>query len=200
MYWWSALGAIVAVVTKSPGILLILAYGLWATEDYLKNKRWEKRMYPVFLAGLALAGVFCFYKLQTGDFWAYFHSGDNIHLQILPFKVFDSNQPWVGNFWLEDVLWIYLAGAWGVLAVFRYNRVWGWWGLVFYISLLFVSHRDISRYSLPLIPVVLIGVHKWLEKKETVYILAGLLLPAFLYTLNFVNHNFLPIANWAPFL
>ena len=38
------------------------------------------------------------------------------------------------------------------------------------------------------------------EKKETVYILAGLLLPAFLYTLNFVNHNFLPIANWAPFL
>jgi len=42
MYWWSALGAIVAVVTKSPGILLILAYGLWATEDYLKNKRWEK--------------------------------------------------------------------------------------------------------------------------------------------------------------
>ena len=57
MYWWSALGAIVAVVTKSPGILLILAYGLWATEDYLKNKRWEKRMYPVFLAGLALAGM-----------------------------------------------------------------------------------------------------------------------------------------------
>ena len=148
----------------------------------------------------ALVGLFYYYQIRTGDFLAYFHSGDNIHLQALPFRVFDSSQPWVGTFWLEDILWVYLVGGIGVIRAIRKNKIFGTFGAVFYATILFVSHRDIARYSLPLVPVVLLGLSDVLEKKEVRWALGLLLVPAFFYTVNFLIHNQLPIADWGPFL
>ena len=198
-YLWSGVVGALAVLTKSPGILLLVAYGLWFIAEYVKTKKINWRIWPVKLIGLALVGVFGFYWLRTGDFWAYFHSGDNIHIQAIPFKVFDSNQPWVGNWWLEDVLWIYLIGAVGVVRAFKKSSVWGWFGAVFYTVIVFVSHRDIARYSLPLVPVVLVGLADILEKKEVRWALALMLIPLYFYSLNFITHNAAAISDWTPF-
>src|SRR4030066_303872 len=195
-FWQAAIFGSLAVSTKSPGILLFPAYILWWGENFMKTKKWEGKIYPILLIPAALAAVFGLFWLRTGDFWAYFHSGDNIHLQLLPFKVFDSSQSWVGNFWLEDVLWIYFIGALGIYHAFKKSRVWGWWGAVFFVSILFVSHRDISRYSLPLVPIVLIGLSELLNRKEVRLTLLLFLIPAYLYTVNFVSHNFFPISDW----
>jgi len=189
-----------AVLTKSPGILLLAAYGLWALERWRQTKKIPWRIWPVSLISAALAGLFWFYYLKTGDFWAYFHSGDNIHLNILPFKIFDSSQSWVGSFWLEDIIWVYLVSAIGVWRAFRKDRVWGWWGVVFLTSILFVSHRDIPRYSLPLVPVVLLGLSELLEKREVRIVLLLTAVPLFFYTVNFVQNNVVQISNWGPLL
>lgn len=199
-YWLAALWGAAAVITKSPGILLLAAFGLSWIEDGLRRKRWEFKAWPVLFMVPVLLGVFGWYKIRTGDFWAYFHSGDNIHLQLLPFKVFDSNQPWVGNWWLEDVIWIYFISAAGVVLAFKKNRVWGWYGAIFLASIIFVSHRDISRYSLPLVPVVLLGLADIWERKEIRWIFAVLLVPLAFFTINFLKHNLVEISNWAPFI
>lgn len=186
----SGISGALAVLTKSPGILLFMTY--------LPNL--NKRSWPVFLIPVTLIGLFYFYKIQTGDFWAYFHSGDNIHLQALPFKVFDSSQPWVGTFWLEDILWVYLIGGIGVIRAIRKNKIFGTFGVLFYSTILFVSHRDMARYSLPLVPIVLLGLSDVLERREVKWVLALLVIPMFFYTVNFLVHNQLPIADWGPFL
>lgn len=193
-FWLSGLAGALAVLTKSPGILLFVTYGLL----FIKKPNWK--MWPLLLIPLAAFALFSFYQLQTGDFLAYFHSGDNIHLQFPPFKIFDSNQPWVGDFWLEDVLWIYLVGAIGIVFAIRKNLTFGLFGAIFYISLLFVSHRDISRYALPLVPVVLLGLSEIFKRKEIRIIFVLLIIPLYFYSLNFLTHNIVQIPTWAPFL
>ena len=190
-YWLAAITGALAVVTKSPGILLFPAF--------LLASKGDKKIWPTLLIPAALMAVFGFYFLRTGDFWAYFHSGDNIHLQILPFRVFDSNQAWVGQWWLEDILWIYLIGGIGVVRAFIKSAVWGWWGAIFYAVILFVSHRDIARYSLPLVPVVILGLADVLEKKEVRWVLLLLIIPVYFYSLNFLAHNTAAISDWTPF-
>ncbi|KKU03468.1 MAG: hypothetical protein UX99_C0024G0005 [Candidatus Amesbacteria bacterium GW2011_GWB1_47_26] len=190
-YWLAAIAGALATLTKSPGILLFPAFVL--------ASKFDKKIWPTLLIPAALVAVFGFYYLRTGDFWAYFNSGDNIHLQALPFKVFDSNQPWVGNWWLEDVLWMYLIGAVGVIRAFRKSAVWGWWGAIFYAVILFVSHRDIARYSLPMVPVVILGLTDVLEKKEVRWALLLLIIPMYFYSLNFLAHNTAAISDWTPF-
>ena len=199
-YWTSGILGSLAVLTKSPGVLLLVAYGAWLIVNQIKTKKWEVKIWPVGMIGLTLAGLFGFFYLRTGDFWAYFRTGDNIHLGLIPFRIFDSNQPWVGSWWLEDVLWIYLIAGIGVWRALKKNLVWGIYGLLFYVSILFVSHRDIARYSLPLVPVVLLGLAEIFERKEVRWVLVLMVIPLFFYTLNFVSHNPLLIADWTPLL
>jgi hypothetical protein len=199
-YWLSAILGSLAVLTKSPGILLFVAYGLWFVWDYLKHKKFQWNVYPVLLIPAALLLLFTLYSRLTGDFWAYFNSGDNIHLQLLPFKVFDSSQPWVGDWWLDGIIWIYLVGGLGVYYALRKNLVWGLFGLVFYLSILFVSHRDIGRYALPIVPVVLLGLNELFHRREVRWAMALGIVPLYFYSLNFLLHNTLSIADWSPFL
>lgn len=180
-----------AVLTKSPGVLLFPAYLI---AGKLNPKTW-----PIALIPAALLALFVFYGIQTGDYLAYFHSGDNIHLQALPFKVFDTTQAWVGTLWLEEIIWIYLIGALGIYYAYKKDKLWGIWGGIFYTVILFVSHRDISRYSLPLVPVILLGFSEIFRRKEVRVILALMVIPMFFYTLNFVLHNTVAISDWGPF-
>lgn len=199
-YFISSLLGCLAILTKSPGILLFLAYSLWFVLEYIKTKKLNLKIWPIILMPITLILLFGFYYLRVGDFWAYFHSGDNIHLQLLPFRVFDSSQTWVGTFWLEDIIWIYLLGGLGVYYALKKSHVWGLFGGVFFTTILFVSHRDISRYALPIVPVVLLGLGHLFERKEIKITLAILAIPLFFYTVNFLKFNTISISNWTPFL
>jgi hypothetical protein len=72
--------------------------------------------------------------------------------------------------------------------------------LVFFIPLLFVAHRDLLRYCLPVVPFLILGFKDLLVKKEFKIALIVLLIPIYLYSLTFISQNTMPIANWAPFL
>ena len=194
-YFWSGILGALAIWTKSPAVLLIPTYLL--INLITKNKVWKSYL-PIVIMILSGVGLFGFFQLRTGDFWAYFHTGDNIHLS-LPFGIFDSNKTWVGNAWLEDVLWIYLIAAIGIVRAWHKDKLWATFGGIFLTAILFVSHRDIARYSLPLVPVVILGWSDLLKPKWVKIVLLLMLIPLFFYTVNFVKFNVMPIGNWGEF-
>lgn len=201
-YWTAGIWGAIATLTKSPGILLFASYATYFIYDYLKNHQINLKKYiPILLIPLSLIAVFFFYRITQGDFWAYFHSGDNIHLSFLPFQIFNYAAPWVGTFWLEEIIFIYLLGAIGVYKLFQKKEIeLGIFSIIFFVLSLFIAHRDLMRYCLPIIPFLLVAYSNTLIKKEFKIALCVIIIPIYLYSLAFISQNVMPIANWAPFL
>jgi len=208
----AALFGAICQLTKSPGILLFVSYFLYlavpnikkitleGSKKYLTKKNILKYI-SLILIPLALISVFFFYKLTTGDFLAYFHSGDNIHLLFPPFQIFNYSAPWVGTFWLEEVIFIYLLGFIGLeKLISKKDYLLAWFVGIFFLSTLFVSHRDIIRYSLPMIPFLLIGYGDVITRKEFRFAMLIIIIPIYLFSLAYISQNTMPISDWAPLL
>lgn len=201
-YWLAGLWGAIAQLTKSPGILLFASYATYFVFEYFKNHKINVKKYlPILLIPFSLLMVFLFYKIVQGDFLAYFHSGDNIHLIFPPFQIFNYTAPWVGTFWLEEIIFIYLFGAIGIYKLFQKKEIeLGIFGLIFFTLSLFIAHRDLMRYSLPLMPLLFVAFSDTLVKKEFKIGLMVIIIPIYLYSLAFISQNVMPIANWGPFL
>ena len=119
-----------------------------------------------------------------------------------PFSIFSPvGRFWTGDFWLEEVIWLWLIYGLTVTRLWKkklYTEA--LFSGVFFLSTLFVAHRDIARYSLPVAPFAVIAWKEILGKKEFRWILVMLILPIFLYTWNFILNNQAPIPDWAPYL
>jgi len=205
-YLFSGLFLLLAQTIKTPAIILFVAYGIDTLIKTAKDKPFIKlkKMVPkvtLLLGPLIILPIFCLFKYKTGDFFAYFHSGDNFHLIFPPFQSFIGSHAWVGGFWLEDIVYIYFIGALAIFSLYKKYRldIITIFTALFFTATLFISHRDISRYSAPLYPFWIIAFAPFLKKKE--FQLAFLIiLPAiYLYAINFINYNLSPIANWAPY-
>lgn len=200
--FWGAL----AQLTKSPGILLFAAYVSYFIYQMISEKRFfgkkHLRAWPILLIPLSALALFSFYQLRTGDFLAYFHSGDNFHLFWPPFSIFSpKGKFWTGDFWLEEVIWIWLIYGLSVLKLWKKKlKIEAIFAGIFFTTTLFIAHRDVARYILPIAPLTLIGWEKTLQKKEFKILLAILALPILLFTWNFILNNQAPIADWAPYL
>lgn len=185
-----------ALLLKSPAILLFAAYGLM----FLQKRRWQYLWYS--LIPLTALGVFILYYFQTGDFWAYFNSGDNRHLNLLPYLVFVSNRTWIDTIWLEDVIYIYTIAIYGLFRLFKkykYDIIFVF-PLIYSLAAIFVAHRDISRYIAPAYPFFILIFHRFLASKKFKYVF-WLIVPAvIIYTINFIIGNTAPVADWTPYL
>ncbi len=210
-YWAAGIWGAIATLTKSPGILLFFAYLAAMILPRLKSlattkfEKWLKsldlRKYPIILIPIALLVVFWIYKLQFNNFFAYFNSGDNIHLMFPPFQIFNYQAPWVGTFWLEEIIFIYLLGALGLMELIKEKR----WTMasfvgIFFTSILFVAHRDLMRYSLPLIPFLFVAFSKYMHTWQFKLAFVIIIIPTFLFALSFISGNVMPISNWGPLL
>ena len=202
------IAAIFAAITqslKSPGILLFASYGIVAIYELIKNKDFIgvfKKYFWFILTPITIFTIFNLYRLQTGDFWAYFNSGDNFHLNKLPYLVFISTKSWIGTIWLEEIIYIYLFAIYGVFLLFKKYKfdIVPVFTALFTLATLLVSHRDISRYISPIYPFLLLAFAKTLNKKSFKIIILILIPAILLYAINYVTGNVAPIANWAPFL
>ncbi|HKC04629.1 MAG TPA: hypothetical protein VKC54_02050 [Patescibacteria group bacterium] len=211
-YLYAGLWGALAQLTKSPGILLFVSYFVYFLIPLIKNqinisgskfiaKLDIKKAYPLLLIPLSLILVFTFYALRTGDFWAYFHSGDNIHLMFPPFSIFNYSAPWVGTFWLEEIIFIYFFGAIGAYRLFQKKEYeLAIFTGIFFILSLFIAHRDLMRYSLPVVPFLFVAFSDVLVRKEVKIAFAVVVIPIYLFSLAFISQNVMPISNWAPFL
>ena len=198
----SAIFAALAQLLKSPGILLFAAYFIIAFLDFLKTKKFDFRYLYYLLIPTSALGIFYYYYLQTGDFLAYFHSGDNFHLTPFPYQVFVSTRTWINTIWLEDVIYVFALCFFAIAKLwkkFKFDILFIY-PLIFTIASVLVAHRDISRYMIPVYPFVFLAFGKKISSSK-IRLIFFLLIPAvLLYAINFVIGNTAPITTWEPYL
>lgn len=211
-YLWifvSAITGLGAQITRPPGALLFLAIVLYIhwklfrqirTQGFSKTFVEHLKYAPFIVMPIGLLAIFYWYSIPYHDFFAYFHSGDNIHLMFPPFQVFNKHQFWVGEIWLEDIVYIFLLGFSAAITLWKQKRIllslFVW---VYLLATTLVAHRDISRYSLPIFPFVLIAFEKFLTSREFRWVMLIASLGIYLYAQNFIIENVAPVANLAIF-
>jgi len=200
-YFLAGLLGALSVTTKTPGILLFFAYLAVFIESFIRTKKVNWQGLWILLIPLGLISVFLLYLKQYGDFFAYFKSGDNIHL-VRPFAVFNSQKTWVGTHWLEDVIFYFVMYGLTVVYLFKSNyRSFFYFAIIFFTATLFIEHRDIARYSLPLWPLAVIAFEKFFTSRNFLVVFILILIPAaYFYGWNFMIGNTMPITLWKPFL
>ena len=187
-----------AQLTRPPGVLLFIAIGLYILWKIITQKQITKifNYIPLILMPVSLLGIFYWFKLSYNDFFAYFHTGDNIHLVFPPFQLFNKNQFWVGDIWLEDAVYIFILGFLaGFLLLKKKLFLMGSFVLTYLIASIMIAHRDVSRYILPVFPFALIAFEKVLTSKEFRIILIIVGLGIYLYAQNFILSNTAPYPN-----
>lgn len=203
----SALLGALAVLTRSPAILLFGAYALeiiWSSRGRLKEIL--RKLTPYLLMPLALLALWGYYGFVYGDPLAYFKVGGNLNLYIPPFMVFGSELPWVSGFWREDIMYLYIFLMIGIGLLWEQCRrvvelrLIAIYASIYAISLFFVAHRDVSRYSILIAPLLVLGYGPYIIKTRFHWLLYILLIPLFLYSWNFILGNIQPIADWTPFI
>lgn len=190
-----------SVMTKTPGIILFVAYSLELFEQWLRTKKFNwSAWWGIMLIPAGLLVVFLLYFRQMGDFFAYFHTSAVVPL-VTPYAAFNSLAKWVRSAWLEDIVFYFFIYALSLfyLRELKYRSFY-YFSLVFFIAVLFVQHRDIARYSLPLWPLAAIAFQKLLTSRKFLLAFIVVLPAIYLYALNFILSNVMPVANWKPFL
>lgn len=200
--WLSAIFVSLAQFTRPPGVLLGLALGLYVLYEAYKRRStlYIFNFYPFLLVPLTLIAVFYWYSLAFGDFFAYFKSGDNIHLVFPPFQSLNKEQFWVGNIWLEDIIYVFIFGFLGGIMLFKQKLLpLAFFVLTYTIASSFVAHRDISRYMLPVAPFIIIAFEKVLVSREFKIVLIILSIAIYLYSQNFILFNTTPLQDLTPY-
>ncbi len=170
------------------GLVILALIDLWRSKSLV---RVIKTYYPYLLMPISILLVFSFYKLQTGNFWAFFDSINlTKNLQSIPFKTFSFPASNIETFWQEVNAYDYVIYLGACLLMFR-KKLWryGVLGLTYFVPLIFLQHSDISRYAIPLLPFAFIAYSEMIEKREFTW--ATLLMsPAIMmYAINFMDHN-----------
>jgi len=183
---------------KTPAVILLVAFVLHG----FINKKIKNILPHILVAGLTVFSIFTLYQIQAGDFFAYFNSGDNRHLAGIPYQVFLSSQTWVQTIWLEEILYIFAISFFGIYYLHQQYKkdivvIFSW---LFTLALVFVGHRDISRYASPLYPFLYLAFAPVLVNKHTKLVFLLLLPAVILYAINFIVGNTAPVADWAPYL
>jgi len=199
--WLSAIMGVGAVLTRSPGILLFAAYfGSWL----MAHGSWRdkiKQFVPYLLIPLSLLALWTFYGYQFGSFWAYFQVGGNLNIE-LPFSVFESGKDWVSGIWNEDLIYLFVLIAVGIAGITKkYKNTGVAWLITLYgVFVMCVAHRDLARYSLPIMPIILLLGADYLNNKYVKIGVLILIVPIFMYAWQFVLANYQPIMDWANYL
>lgn len=202
-----------AQLTKPPAILLFFAYTIFILYKFLKHvslkgfiKSYQENFqlrsfFALASIPISLTGVFFLFSLRFGDFFAYFKSGDNIHLFFPPFQIFNPESTWVGTFWLEEIIFIYLFILLGIAKLMeKRETIMTLFSIIFFISLTFVSHRDLIRYALPLLPYLFVAFSEVIYSKSFKIIFLLLVLPLYIFSISFISQNTMQISDWRPFL
>lgn len=192
-----------AAITKLPGLILFPAYVAVAIEQFSSAHTFKPKRMWAFLIPLFVVLVFMFYQYRFGDFFAYFTAQKDNHFQLFgwyPFAGFNSSKQWIGDAWLEANMLYFILYGLAVTYLWKIKeRSLFYFSLLYFVALLFVQHRDISRYALPLWPFTLIAFQQFITQKKVVVTLLILLPGIYLYAINFMHYNVMPISDWLPF-
>lgn len=199
-YFLSGLFGGLATMTKLPGILLFPVYSLSIFDDWFKNKKIDWRIVGLIVIPCGLLITFFLYFYRYNDFFAYFNTNAVVPMPY-PFSVFNFRAKWVGTPWIEGILLYFFFYTLSLVYLYKSKqKSFFYFSLIFLLALIWVQHRDIPRYSLPLWPMAVIAFEKFFTDKKFLIVFIFLLPALYLFAWNFIIYNVMPISNWAPYL
>ena len=184
---FSAIAASLAALTRIFGVLLfpvILVSLIYKRELDLKNLAWT------LLIPASLLLLFSIYLISFGDFFAYFNvNAANIHE---PFRIMLTHQD---SYFRE--LYGIMVIAYGLAAFALWERgekEMSLFILFFLPVTLLLTHGDVSRYMLPMVPFALIGFEKIFPENRPAFIILIIIaaILAILYTWIMIPLNPMP--------
>jgi hypothetical protein len=192
-YTLASLPAFYASFTRMPGMLLGVAIVIYLVFK-LKNFRENRAMVLPMIASFAGFLAIClFYIRQYGDFFAYFNSSVVVQTGII-YSQFFVNAKGIGDKYIEDILFYFGIGWHTLLGKFKtlppFMSIYAW---VMFVFVLTISHREMSRYVLPLIPFLISMQSDFLKKPLTKKVLLLLLPAVYLYIINFISNFAYPL-------
>lgn len=199
-YFIAGIAGAFAVMTKIPGILLFAAFCLVFFENMIRGQKFQKKWLWILIIPLGLFSVFGLYYFQYNDFFAFFHTGGVVPI-LYPFSVFNSAGRWVQTVWLEEIILYFFLYLIAVITLKgnKYRSLF-YFPSLFLLAGIFVQHRDLSRYLLPLWPFACIAYEKFFTSKKFTFAFYLLLPAIYLYAWNFMLGNVIPISDWRPFI
>ena len=201
----SAVFLSLAQMTKSQGILFfggVLCAYIYQIPVVRKKTlaRGIREFLPFLLVPLTLAVVFAWYKRAFGDFFIYLSINSlNNAMQWPLLKIFTITE--ISHIptgfctgWKESYIFNYFLYLLPIILFFQQKLpVFGIIGLIYYLPTLSLVHGDVSRYSLPLLPLLFLGYSEVLSKKA-VYLTLFLCIPmVILFAIGYINYNLAPL-------
>lgn len=182
----SSLALGLAQLARLPGAFFffgVVSYGL------LRRVAIQKLL-PFMVVPAFLVGLFLVYQMKLGNFWAAIDEySAHAVTQWPPFQNFTSPEGYY-DIWKEGVLLIHIFYAIAIAIVFQKKLYFlAFTSLPYYLYLFFVHHSDMSRYLLPLLPLIAIAFAPALSKKS-VYIPLFLFIPlVYLIAISYISYN-----------
>lgn len=189
-YIWAGLFAAGASFTRIHGVLW--GFGLIAYFLYHLLLRKQKNFPHLFVGVASLLGflaVCLLYLRQYGDFLAYFHTAAVVPSGFI-YSQFNSNAKEIKTFFLEDLLF-YFGAVWLYIfdKVQKYKDFLFFFVISYFGFILTVQHRDLARYLVPIMPIIIGSAHELFEKKAVKWTFLALLPAVYWYVINFIASN-----------
>lgn len=184
-FFWASVCGLIAVLCRTPGILLFPTFLLMAYYQKIEiRKLWSTLILPL---GLLLLFVFFYYNF--GDFFAYFHTGTgtNVNLQWVPFAAVLG---YIGPV-PEGYLYMYMIYAIGLYLLWqKKEKLLTIFCGVYFLFTVFLFVDDVWRYLIPISPFVLIYGYKDIITKKMFYVLFAILLVGiYIYTFSLLPYR-----------
>jgi len=181
-------------MTKSHGVFFfggVSLYAFWQVciERTMSLPKAIKTYVPFLFIPLALILVCTLHYIGYGNFFAYLDIKKNGTVEWSPLKIFSL---WSADFeiWKEALIYTFILYLIPIVQLARKKYYFlAIVAIVYYAQLAFLDHPDISRYALPLLPIMALSFSDVLSKKS-VYIPMFLCTPMiYLYAVNFMQWN-----------
>jgi len=201
-YHLTSIMLVLLVLTRPPGIIFLLGFlAIMIYENLQSNDKKAhllqslKSKWGLIFAPLTLAGLFYFYQLKFGDFFAYFHTGTgtNVHLKLFPFAfVTQNNSPMV-----EGYFYLFFIYTIAIYLLWKRQRQIAIFCAVYLLPNFFMIVDDLYRYLIPISAFLLIPFAKYFDHKLFKYIFPIFLVGIYIYTLSILPLRMFPYDDYS---
>ncbi len=189
-YWLAAIFAAYASFTRIHGLLFGIAIALYVVHQYITSR--NRSLWGLLVSVGSLTGFVAtcmLYLRQYGDFFAYFHTGAVVPTGLI-YSQFDSTAKEIKTFFLEDIL-VYFAIGWIYIfdQLTKQKNMLFYFFIVYFAFILTVQHRDLARYLLPIMPILIGSAATLFEKRAVRFALVAIVPAVYWYVINFMSSN-----------
>ncbi len=189
-YIWAGIFAAYASFTRIHGVLWGGGVAIYYLYLYLSSRKNNPKLLWIILGSFGGFLTVCLlYLRQYGDFFAYFHTGAVVPSGFF-YSQFESSAKEIKTFFLEDLLF-YFGAIWLYLfdKIQKKKDALFFFVIVYFGFILTVQHRDLARYLVPIVPVIIGSAGRFLEQKQVRWMFLAILPALYWYVVNFISSN-----------